>query len=273
MKSDNPAGSFERLVAIMARLRSAEGCPWDREQTHQTLRPYVIEEAYEVVQALDDGDMPALCDELGDVLLQVVFHAQIASESGAFGVADVCDTISDKLIRRHPHVFADVTVEGPAGVVANWEQIKAAEKGKEAPSILDEIPAHLPALMRSYKLQQRAARVGFDWPNYLGALEKVDEEMDEFRQALDEAGTPEGRIERAGADNRVEEEFGDLLFALVNTARFLGIDPEVALNRTNHKFTRRFARVEQGARTEGRNLEDMSLPEMDRYWNAAKEEE
>lgn len=273
MKTESPAGSFERLVAIMARLRSAEGCPWDREQTHQTLRPYVIEEAYEVVQALDDGDMPALREELGDVLLQVVFHAQIASESGAFGVADVCGTISDKLIRRHPHVFADVTVEGPAGVVANWEQIKAVEKGKKAPSILDEIPAHLPALMRAFKLQQRAARVGFDWPDYRGALEKVDEEMSEFRQALQDAGAPQGRIERAGADDKVEEEFGDLLFALVNTARFLGIDPEVALNRTNHKFTRRFARVEQGAQAEGRKLEDMSLPEMDRYWNAAKEEE
>lgn len=261
---------FERLVAIMERLRSPEGCPWDREQTSTTLRPYVIEEAYEVVQALDDGDPGALCEELGDLLLQVVFHAQIASERGEFDIGDVCDAISDKLIRRHPHVFGDARVEGSAGVLANWERIKANEKGRAEPSILDDIPAHLPSLLRAYKLQQRAARVGFDWPDVRGALAKVHEELGEFNEALAAAGDPPGHVERAGADPRVAEELGDLLFALVNVSRFLGIDPEVALFATTRKFTQRFAEVEAGAKSEGRSMEDMSLAEMDAYWEKAK---
>lgn len=261
---------FERLVTIMERLRSPEGCPWDREQTGSTLRPYVIEEAYEVVQALDDEDSGALCEELGDVLLQVVFHAQIASEAGEFDIGDVCDGISDKLIRRHPHVFGDFQVEGSAGVLRNWERIKAVEKGQSEPSILDAIPAELPSLLRAYKLQQRAARVGFDWPDVRGALEKVAEEMGEFQEALHAAGDPPGKVERASADARVAEEFGDLLFALVNVARFLGIDPEVALYATTRKFTKRFAEVEAGARAEGRSMEQLTLEEMDKYWDQAK---
>ncbi|HAH97282.1 MAG TPA: nucleoside triphosphate pyrophosphohydrolase [Firmicutes bacterium] len=267
---------FQRLVTIMGQLRAPEGgCPWDRQQSLASLRPYVLEEAYEVVQALDRGDYANLCEELGDLLLQIVFQAQIAQESGAFDIDDVCNGIADKLIRRHPHVFFNdheqVKVDDAAGVVVNWEKIKAAEKGKTEPSILDSIPAALPALMRAYKLQERAARVGFDWPDVRGALVKVDEEMGEFRELIpdDHLEAPE-KSDRASADQRLTEEFGDLLFALVNVSRYLGIDPEVALLGTARKFAWRFAQIEEGARKEGRKMEEMTLEEMDRYWDAAK---
>lgn len=291
---------FQRLVAIMAQLRApVGGCPWDRQQTHASLRPYVLEEAYEVVQALDSGDSANLREELGDLLLQIVFQAQVAQESGTFNIDDVCNGIADKLIRRHPHVFSDAEVNDAAGVIVNWEKIKAAEKGKAEPSILDAIPAALPALMRAYKLQERAARVGFDWPDVQGALVKVDEEMGEFRELISidhlgaqaeaptltqaqmqaqapaqdqvEAPAPaKGKPDRASADQRLTEEFGDLLFALVNVSRYLGIDPEVALLGTAKKFAWRFAQIEEGARKEGRKMEEMTLEEMDRYWDAAK---
>lgn len=285
---------FQRLVGIMAQLRApVGGCPWDRQQTLASLRPYVLEEAYEVVQALDSQDYANLREELGDLLLQIVFQAQIADESGAFNMDDVCSGIADKLVRRHPHVFADEEVNDAAGVIINWEKIKAAERGKAEPSILDAIPASLPALMRAYKLQERAARVGFDWPDVRGALVKVDEEMHEFRELIPdndhfdelvEAGVEEGvpaqagveaapeagKPDRAAADPRLAEEFGDLLFALVNVSRYLGIDPELALLGTARKFAWRFAQIEEGARKEGRKMEEMTLEEMDRYWDAAK---
>ncbi|MGI5853519.1 MAG: nucleoside triphosphate pyrophosphohydrolase [Bacillota bacterium] len=289
---------FQRLVGIMAQLRASEGgCPWDKQQTLTSLRPYVLEEAHEVVQALDSRDYANLREELGDLMLQIVFQAQIAKESGAFTIDDVCNGIADKLIRRHPHVFSDVEVSDAAGVLVNWEKIKAAEKGKAEPSILDAIPTALPALMRAYKLQERAARVGFDWPDVRGALAKVDEEMREFRelipvdhfddqgaaeaeamaQANDQAQaktkaevTKKSKPDRASADPRLAEEFGDLLFALVNVARYLGIDPELALLGTASKFAWRFAQIEEGARREGRKMEDMTLEEMDCYWDAAK---
>ena len=286
---------FRRLVGIMAQLRApVGGCPWDRQQTLASLRPYVLEEAYEVVQALDSGDYANLREELGDLLLQIVFQAQIAEESSAFNMNDVCNGIADKLVRRHPHVFSDVEVNDAAGVIVNWEKIKAAEKGKTEPSILDAIPASLPALMRAYKLQERAARVGFDWPDVRGALSKVDEEMREFRELIPDddhfdehveagakVGAPAqdavevevpkaGKPDRASADPRLAEEFGDLLFALVNVSRYLGIDPEVALLGTAQKFAWRFAQIEEGARKEGRKMEEMTLAEMDHYWDAAK---
>ena len=253
--------SFAELVKVMARLRAADGCPWDREQTHASLKPYLLEEAYEALEAIDVGDDGELCKELGDVLLQVVFHAQIAGEEGRFSIDDVARAIVDKLIHRHPHVFGDLEVDGADQVVTNWERIKQEERcGKDRqPSVLDGVPKQLPALLRAQRIQGKASRVGFDWDEIAGPLAKVEEEFAELRKAME-----------VGSASEVEEEFGDLLFALVNVGRFLKVAPEDTLRRAVEKFERRFRQVEETARTQGRDLQEMSMQEMDQIWNQIK---
>lgn len=262
MKAANDQYSLAQLVEIMRRLRGAGGCPWDRKQTHESLRTYVVEEAYEVVQAIDDRDDEELCEELGDLLLQVAFHSQIASESGRFDVGDVIRGVVEKLIRRHPHVFGDVEAKDSKTVLRNWERIKQRERKDESGetgSILDNIAGAMPALMRALKVQSKASRVGFDWPDVSGALAKVREEMDELEQAR-----------RTDDKARVAEEIGDVLFALVNVARFFKVDPEIALGRTVDKFISRFKHIEMRACEANRRVEDMTLDEMDSLWEEAK---
>jgi tetrapyrrole methylase family protein/MazG family protein len=254
--------SFEKFQETIAHLRAPDGCPWDREQTHQTLRTHLIEEAYEALDALDQADPSKMCEEFGDVLLQIVLHAQIASEEGEFTMADIIQGIYQKLIRRHPHVFGDVQVDGVGKVLANWETIKQAERdarGESEKSLLDGVPLALPALNQAQEYQDRAARVGFDWPEIEGVLDKIVEEIQEVRQANDNV--------------ELTAEMGDLFFALVNLARWKKIDAESALRETNLKFKRRFAHVEQGARQQNRALADLSLDEMDAFWNEAKRQE
>lgn len=231
--SRRAAEAFARLVEVMARLRGPDGCPWDREQDLRSLRRYTLEEAYEVVQAIDDGDRTALVGELGDLLLQIVFLAQIASEAGDFTVADVADSIVDKLVRRHPHVFGDVAVEDADEVVRNWEEIKHRERGTG--SVLDDVPDALPELVRAQKLGSRAARTGLDWPDAVSVLDKAEEELGELRAAM----------ESAGQQDRIEEELGDLLAALTSLARHLDLSAELALSRANRKFEHRFRRLEE----------------------------
>jgi len=258
--------SFERLLDLMAKLRSEEGCPWDREQTHQSLRPYVVEETYEVLEAIDSGSPDKLCEELGDLLLQVVFHAQLATEAGQFTMRDVIRGINEKLIRRHPHVCGDVAVDGVSGVLDNWEKIKREEKGSERRSALDGVPKALPGLQRAEKLQNKAAKVGFDWGNLEGPLEKVKEEFAEF-EAILQGGIPEPNTD---AWDRLEDEFGDILFSLVNVGRFLKIDSELALRRTIAKFVSRFEYMERAAASKGKRLEELTLDEMEELWQQAK---
>ena len=261
----NSESSFTELVEVMARLRAPNGCPWDREQTHATLKPYLIEETYEALEAIDIGDDDELCKELGDVLLQVVFHAQIATEENRFGIEEVARAIVDKLIRRHPHVFADVDVDGSEQVLQNWEQIKKQERqepGEATPSLLDGIPTQLPALMRAQRMQARVSRQGFDWNQIAGPLDKVEEEFAELRQAWASGETP-----------AIEDEFGDLLFALVNTGRFLNVDPEQALRQSTEKFERRFRALEEAVRTSGREISALSLQELDTIWDEIKASE
>jgi tetrapyrrole methylase family protein/MazG family protein len=259
--TDAPTGSLAPLLQVMAALRGEDGCPWDKKQDHRSLRPYVIEEAYEVVEAIDQGSMDKLCEELGDLLLQVVFHAQLAWEAGHFDMADVVEGITAKMIRRHPHVFGDIAAADVPTVLRNWEAIKRAE-GKERSSLLDGIPDHYPALMKAWKLQQKAAMVGFDWPDVGGVLEKLEEEWEEVQRAL-----------QAGDESALEAEFGDLLFTLVNAARFYRINPEVALHRANQKFSRRFRQMEKDAKKKNQELADLSLEEQDLLWESAKERE
>jgi tetrapyrrole methylase family protein/MazG family protein len=259
--------NLARLVEVMAELRSEQGCPWDREQTHQSLKPYVIEEAYEVLEAVDSGSPDKLREELGDLLLQVVFHAQLGAEAGTFTMDDVIETIVAKLIRRHPHVFGAVQVDGVAGVLDNWERIKKSEMPNERPSAIDGVPKDLPALMKAEKIQNKAAKVGFDWDDLAGPLQKVKEEFREFEEALHEAGAPD---KASPGWDRMEDEFGDILFALVNVARFLEIQPEQALRRTITKFSDRFRYMEVRVKEQGRNLKEMTLAEMDELWEEAK---
>jgi len=249
---------FDELVRVMARLRAPRGCPWDREQTHKSLRSYLLEETYEAVEAIDDEDWRRLCDELGDVLLQVVFHAQLAAERGDFGIEDVLAAIVNKLHRRHPHVFGDAQVADTAEVLERWEHLKHQEEGYEdRNSLLDGIPRGLPALQRALMTQSRAAKVGFDWDDDRGPRAKLREELSE--------------LERAPAD-QIEAELGDVLFAMVNLARFLKVDPESALRQATARFDRRFRAMEEaGGGREG--LEQMTLPEMDRLWDQAKAQE
>ena len=256
---------LERLLQVMARLRDPErGCPWDVQQTFATIAPYTIEEAYEVAEAIARDDPTALKDELGDLLLQVVFHARMAEEAGEFDFRDVAGAIAAKLIRRHPHVFADVEYADAAEQTAGWERIKAAERAAAGQhSVFDGVPLALPALARAAKLQKRAARVGFDWPSIEPVLDKLDEELAELRAAL-AAGEP---------SERLAEELGDLLFVCANLGRHLHTDPETALRAANDKFVRRFRRIEALLDEQGRRAEDLSLAELDALWEQAKAEE
>lgn len=273
------ADPFRRLVDIMESLLSPEGCPWDRKQTHETLKPYALEEAHEVLDAIDQGDMDELCSELGDLGLQIVFHAALARRRGDFAIDDVYTAICDKLIRRHPHVFGDVVADEAGTVLKNWEAIKKAEraaKGKSEapPSALDGIPGSLPALQRATRLQSKAARVGFDWNDVAPVLAKIREEIDELEEEMQAHGahtsTPDGDATHDRA--RMEGELGDLLFAIVNLARFLQVDAEQALQRTNRKFLQRFLYIEKILRERGKEPSDSTLEEMDSIWEQAKRE-
>ena len=263
---------FDRLVQIMRRLRSPDGCAWDREQTLASLRPFVLEEAYEVVDAIDRGDRTALCDELGDLLLEAVFVAQICAEASAFTIADATDAVVAKLIRRHPHVFGGSDTEtdagrrdlSPAEVKEQWERIKTRERAgtPERATLLDGIPEALPSLLRASRIGARTANVGFDWDEPGAVIDKVDEELAELRQAV------------ASADpTHIEEELGDLLFTVANLARKLRVDPESALRAANGKFTRRFRAIEQRLAARGRALHDATPEELEREWQAVKREE
>lgn len=251
---------YEDLLEIMRKLRAPGGCPWDAEQTHDSLRRYLIEETYEVLDALDSGKPEKVCEELGDVLLQVIFHAAIAEENGQFSMADVVHTVAAKMVSRHRHVFGDAEAATAADVLELWEKVKREEKGHaDHTSILKDVPANLPALMRSFKVQQKAAKAGFDWDRVDGAWEKVHEEIRELEHAS-----------ASGDRAKMEDELGDLLFAVVNVSRFLDVQPELALSGTVGKFIRRFSHVEAKSLEAGRKLEDMTLAEMDELWDDAK---
>jgi MazG family protein len=248
-------------VKLQEWLLAPGGCPWDREQTHETLRTYLIEECYEVLEAIESGDPAKLREELGDLLLQVVFHAQLAKQAGKFDIAEVARGIHEKLVRRHPHVFGEVKAKTAGQVLKNWEQLKAAEraqKKQEAESLLDGVPHTLPALLEAYQMTRRAARIGFDWDDIGGILEKVKEEAREVAEAA------------AVKSPRVEEEVGDLLFAAVNMARFLGIDPEIALKKANRKFQGRFREMEKHMDRKGRKLAQATRQEMEDLWDRSK---
>ncbi len=254
--------NFAKLREIVRILRGPDGCPWDKEQTHQTLKKYLIEETYEVIDAIDQEDFDHLIEELGDVLLQVMLHAQVGEDEGYFTVADVIESISEKMIRRHPHVFGTTQVSGTEEVLQNWQEIKNQEKGESAASsILDGVSLSLPNLLRAFELQKKAAKVGFDWQELSPALAKVKEELQEFEDEL--TGTKE-------ASESAKKEFGDLLFAFVNVARFLHIHPEEALFETNEKFVRRFHYVEEKVVESGKAFADFTLDELDQFWEAAK---
>jgi tetrapyrrole methylase family protein / MazG family protein len=271
-----PGQWFEKLVAVQARLRAPNGCPWDREQTHQSLRTYLIEEAYEVLEALESGNDAKFAEEMGDLLLQIVFHSQIAREEGRFTVAEVIREIHDKMIRRHPHVFGKTRAKDSAEVLRNWEAIKAEERrgtgkkgnssgGVEAPegtSLLDGVSRALPATMEGFQLTRKASRIGFDWEEAGGVFAKLREETEELKKAWAESDEP-----------KMEEEMGDLLFAAVNLSRFLKIDPEIALKRANAKFSRRFRSMEAQARKNGRQFKDLPREEMEEFWETAKKSE
>ena len=270
--------TIEDLESILGRLLAPGGCPWDRAQTHESLRRNMIEEAYEAVDAIDSGRPERIRDELGDVLLQVALHSAIAARDGEFTFTDVTDNISRKLISRHTHVFGKDQADSPEAVISVWDKNKMAEKGQTSfLSTLMDVPAGLPSLMRADKLQKRAAKAGFDWPDAQGALAKVEEELSEIEEALVENGKP--LFDKLSAEKepevfgQVESEIGDFLFAAVNYARLLGIDPEVALNRSNEKFVRRFAGVEALASDMDKTLDKMNLAEMDLLWDAVKAEE
>lgn len=260
---------IQKLVDLVARLRSESGCPWDREQTRESLKPMLIEEAYEVLDALDSASPAELREELGDLLFQVVFHAQIAREKGEFHFTDIIDRLHEKMVRRHPHVFGDADLKTSQDVLRNWEDIKAAEKGTQSTaepasdkSLLDGIPSQLPALHAAYQMTAKASRVGFDWPHLEQVLVKLQEEIVELREALAQGDT-----------EHITGEVGDLLFVAVNIARFLGIDPETALRRSNRKFERRFRFVESAIKASGREMKETTLEEMDSLWNRAKASE
>jgi MazG family protein len=265
---------FEKLVALQKRLREPNGCPWDREQTHETLRTYLLEEAYEVLDALESGDDSKFVEEMGDLLLQVVFHSQIATEERRFKVSDVIREVHDKMVRRHPHVFGATPAKDTAEVLKNWEQIKAQERGAKdlkdgsmaeqtkPASLLDGVPRGLPATLEGLQLTKKAARVGFDWSNAAGIFDKMREETAELQHVLE---TRDAR--------KIEEELGDLLFAAVNLARFLKVDPEIALKRANAKFARRFRSMEQLAADSQRKIENVSREELEALWNLAKRNE
>ncbi|HWW93403.1 MAG TPA: nucleoside triphosphate pyrophosphohydrolase [Vicinamibacteria bacterium] len=259
--------AFARFVQLIARLRAPGGCPWDREQTHETLKPMTLEEAYEVVEAIDRGDDQELAGELGDLLLQVVFHAQLATEGGRFTIADVIERVFEKMVRRHPHVFADHPAATPGEVLRNWEALKEEEragkgKGSDA-SMLDSVSRSLPATMEAFQMTTKVSRVGFDWPDAASVLAKLEEEVGELKEAVAAGEGP----------TAVGEEIGDLLFVIVNLSRRLGVDPESALKAGNRKFRRRFRYVEERLRARGKRPADSSLEEMDGLWDEAKRQE
>ena len=288
---DRTGERFERAVAIMNRLRAPGGCPWDREQTFDTIKQYTLEETYEVIEAIEQRDWAELSAELGDLLLQVLFYAEMAQEEGRFSIDDVLDRLCDKLVARHPHVFADVKAETSAQVLRNWEAIKQQErkqKAEEQPaeespkSILDSVSRAMPALLEALKLSNKAAHVGFDWPNVDGLFEKLHEEIEELRSEIKRIPPPgpipigrgiAGAREQVlpeGLKERLEDEVGDLSFVLVNIARYLNVDPESALRQTNRKFRRRFRHVEEALRKSGKKLEEASLDEMEAHWQRSK---
>lgn len=253
--------NFNDLLRIMEILRAPDGCMWDREQDHQSIRRNFIEETYEVCEAIDEQDPEHLKEELGDVLLQVVFHTEMEKEKGVFDIGDVADGICKKLIYRHPHIFGTVEVGSSEEILRNWDELKRKEKHQETDtSALESVAKSLPGLIRAEKLQKKAAKVGFDWENAQGALEKVEEELDEVKRAVAGDGDP-------------EEEIGDLLFAAVNVARHLKVEPERAMEKTCNKFVRRFAEMERQAQQENKALSDLSLTELDTLWNRSKEKE
>ena len=262
--TQSPGALFERLLDIMRRLRGPSGCPWDREQTPTSLKPYLIEEAYEVIEAIESGDVDGLREELGDVLFQVVFHAQVAAERGEFTMREILAALADKMVSRHPHVFGDVNVENPQQALAQWEAIKQREaetRGRRR-SVIDGVPRALPALVRAQRIQSKAARVNFDWPNAGAAWAKVEEEVREASAALS-AGNPE----------RFREELGDLMFSLVNVARLSGLDAEDVLQRAIEKFRRRFSTMENELIARGTSVAGVSSEELDRTWEAVKAQE
>jgi nucleoside triphosphate diphosphatase len=281
---------FERAVAIMHRLRAPGGCPWDREQTFDSIKPFTIEETYEVIEAIDLRDWQELPGELGDLLLQVLFYAEMAQEDGKFSIADVLDRLSNKLVGRHPHVFGDVQADTPAEVLRNWEALKAREKQadpqqREPKLLLDTVSRAMPALLEAAKISHKAADVGFDWPHIAGLFEKLEEETRELRHEIAAAGIEDvaprhrgvagsksGAIPEA-VHSRLEDEVGDLFFVLVNIARYLGVDAESALRRSNAKFRRRFDQVERSLREQGTALDSATLDEMEAQWQQAKQAE
>jgi len=289
---------FERAVSIMARLRAPGGCPWDREQTFDTIKPYTLEETYEVLEAIDARDWHELTGELGDLLLQVLFYAEMAAEERHFTIDDVLDRLSNKLVDRHPHVFGDAKADTPGEVVRNWQALKAEEQKKRQQesgelarhghpdSVLHGVSSAMPALMEAYKISTRVAHVGFDWPNIDGLFDKLHEETDELRRNLEEYPEPGPQPQSASSvasargvkipedlRARLEDEVGDLLFVLVNIARYLALDPESALRKTNRKLRRRFEYLEAHLREQGRKPADASLEEMEALWQESKNQE
>jgi MazG family protein len=290
---------FERAVTIMERLRAPGGCPWDREQTFDSIKPYTLEETYEVLEAIDNRDWPELAGELGDLLLQVLFYAEMAKEQTSFSIDDVLDRLSSKLIHRHPHVFGDVKADTAAEVKRNWEALKVEERKKsqggkndetarsrnQKQSILAGVSSAMPSLLEAYKLSSRAAGVGFDWPNVEALFDKLSEETEELREHLKEFPPPGPRPQGRGVagsgrtpvqenlQDRLEEEVGDLLFVLVNVARYLSVDPESALRKTNRKFRRRFQWMEDNLRETGRAADEASMDELESLWQQAKAHE
>lgn len=265
-----PSKDIARLIEIMAALRTpTTGCPWDLEQTFATIAPYTIEEAYEVADAIERGDMPDLQDELGDLLLQVVYHARMAEEQNAFAFGDVVHSVTTKMIRRHPHVFGDEAERAAGAAKGFWEQIKATEKSGKSPSqsasLLDDVPVTLPGLTRAVKLQHKAAKVGFDWPGLAPVFEKLQEEIREFEEVAAPAD-PRGANDRSQVE-KIQEEFGDILFVMANIARHLNLDPETALRGANQKFTRRFAYIEARLAEQGKTPAQSNLQDMDALWD------
>jgi len=267
MSSDSPQNTgekFQRLVEIMARLRAPGGCPWDREQTFDTIKPYTLEETYEVLDAIDRRDWPHLAEELGDLMLQCVFYAQMAGEQGLFDIGESLQAINEKLVRRHPHVFAAGVADTPEEVKKRWDEIKADEKknkGEGEKLLLEGVPRSLPALVEAQQIASRAAGAGFDWDHVDQVFDKMHEELDELARARE-----------SGDQDEVEDELGDLLFVLVNVARFLKVDPEQALRKTNAKFRNRFGFVESRLRERGKRLTDSDIEEMEALWQRAKQE-
>ena len=254
----SPGEGFTRLVEIMARLRAPGGCPWDREQSYDTIKPYLLEETYEVMDAIDARDWDGLAEELGDLMLQSVFFAQMASEEGRFTIADSLEAINSKLVRRHPHVFADGDAKTSGEVLKRWDEIKKTEK-PQPKGLLSGVPRSLPALVEAQKIAKKAAGASFDWENIGQVFEKLQEELSELEQARE-----------VGSQEAIEDEFGDVLFVLVNIARFLNVDPEQALRKTNTKFRTRFEHVERGVEAQGKTLKEAGIQEMERLWQEAK---